>query len=126
MTKEKIKTEYILGTISLSVLWNLVSTGSGLKEWFADKIEVSGNIYTFHWGDTSQTAKLMCIREGYFVRFHWMDDNEKTFFEFKIDIDELTNDITLVIFDFCLPEEKQDTIELWNNQVSQLKRIAGI
>jgi uncharacterized protein YndB with AHSA1/START domain len=127
MNKEKIQIEYNLNNISLNVLWNCLSTPSGLSEWFADDVNISGKIYTFTWEGTTQQAELSVIRTGCYIRFHWIDDEDnKTYFEFKISPDELTNDVALIITDFISPGEKKDTIELWNKQIEKLKRQAGM
>ena len=127
MKKEKIRIEYNLNNISLIILWNSISTPSGLCDWSADDVSISGKIYTFTWNGTEQKAELIVSRTGYYIRFHWLDDDDaKTYFEFKINPDELTGNITLIITDYALPEEKEDTINLWNKQVDDLKRRAGV
>ncbi len=127
MKKEKIRIEYNLNNISLTILWNSISTPSGLSDWFADDVKISGKTYTFVWNGTEQKAELMVMRTGYYIRFHWLDDEDsKTYFEFKVNPDELTGDIALIITDYTLPEEKEDTTNLWNNQIEELKRKAGV
>lgn len=127
MPKEKIQIEYLLNNTSLTVLWNCLSTPSGLSEWFADDVKIEGKIYTFSWKGSEQKAELIAIRNGIYIRFHWLEEEErKTYFEFKIESDELTGDVVLIISDYTLAEDKKDTIELWNKQIEQLKRIAGM
>ena len=63
---------------------------------------------------------------GVFVRFKWTDEEDpKAFFEFRINVDELTSNVTLEITDFTLPEEKQECVDLWNEQISTLRRKLG-
>lgn len=127
MVREKFQIEYVFQNISFAVLWNSISTPMGLADWFADKVTVDGRIYTFTWGDHSQQAELVLLHSGVFIRFHWLEDeNEKTYFELKISVDELTSAVALVITDFAEADEKHDTILLWNKQVDDLKRSAGI
>lgn len=127
MTKEKFQIEYVFQNISFNVLWNSISTPMGLADWFADKVDVDGRLYTFTWGDHGQQAELVLIHGGLFIRFHWLEDeSEKTYFEFRISVDELTSAVALVITDFAEPDEKHDAIMLWNKQVEDLKRSAGI
>jgi len=126
--KEKFQLEYVLNNISVSVLWSSISTPSGLSEWFADKVSVEdNNIYTFQWGKTSQKAELIHNRTGSYMRFHWLEDEEpKTYFEFRITLVELTNDVILTITDFANPDEKAEYITLWNNEVSALRKAYGM
>jgi len=127
MTKEKFQIEYVFQNISFNVLWNSISTPMGLADWFADKVDVDGRLYTFTWGDHGQEAELVLLHGGSFIRFHWVDDeNEKTYFELKVSVDELTSAVALVITDFAEPDEKHDAILLWNKQIEDLKRSAGI
>lgn len=127
MVKEKFQIEYVFQNISFTVLWNSISSPVGLSDWFADKVDVDGRIYTFTWGDHSQQAELILLHSGSFVRLHWLDDeNEKTYFELRISVDELTSAVALVVTDFAEPDEKHDAILLWNKQVDDLKRSAGI
>ena len=125
--KEKFQLEYILNSISANILWSSISTPNGLSEWFADKVSVEDNIYTFQWGKTSQKAGLIHNRTGSYMRFHWLDDEEpKAYFEFRISLVELTNDVILIITDFAEPEEKEEAITLWNNEVSKLRKAYGM
>ena len=104
--KEKVQLEYILDSISLNVLWNCISTPSGLSEWFADNVNISGKIYTFSWKEMQMQAELIGIRTGYYIRFHWIEDEDtRTYFEMKINPDELTGDVALVITDFMSQDE---------------------
>jgi len=125
--KEKFQLEYVLNSISANILWSSISTPNGLSEWFADKVTVEDNIYTFQWGKSLQQAELIHNRTGSYMRFHWLDDEEpKTYFEFRISLVELTNDVILTITDFAEPEEKEEAITLWNNEVSALRKAYGM
>lgn len=126
MKKEKIQLEYVFSNISFNVLWNNISTASGLADWFADKVIVEGRLFSFFWGDHSQQAEMIHLHNGSFIRFRWLDDAEHTYFEFKLVVDELVPGIALIITDFALPEEKKDIALLWNKEVSYLKERSGI
>jgi uncharacterized protein YndB with AHSA1/START domain len=124
MSKEKYEIEYIIN-ISPSILFNRLSSPSGLSEWFADDVNLNGKVFTFIWNGQEQEAEQVLRKENKMVRYHWLDDEPETFFEFRINVDELTGDTALLIIDFAEPEEKQDAIELWNQQVDSLKHILG-
>ena len=130
MKKEKIHIEYLLNASSRNILWSALSTPSGLENWFADKVvRIQDKIYSFHWGKTERRdAEIINLRVNSFIRFHWLDDEDeqKTYFEFKININELTNDYVLEITDFAEPDEVDDQIGLWNSQVDTLKRVSGM
>ena len=60
------------------------------------------------------------------VRFKWLDSDDESYFEFKIDMDSITNDVILIITDFSeSEEEKEHEINLWNTQVQALMKSIG-
>ena len=124
--KEKIDVEYIVNT-SPKVLFPRLSTPGGLSEWFADDVNVKGKIFSFFWEGVEQKAELLLKKDNKYVRYRWLDDEDKkTYFEFRINIDELTGDVALLITDFSDEGEEEDTIELWNTQIAKLKHVIGL
>jgi len=118
--------EYSLNT-SPGVLFSRLSTASGLSEWFAENVNVSGKFFIFFWEGSQQEAEMIHYKENKSIRFHWIDDDDpKTFFEFRIDHDELTGDSYLFITDFAEDNEKIDAIDLWDSQISELKHVLGL
>ncbi len=123
--KQKIELEYILRT-SPTILYNRLSTPSGLSEWFADDVNVNGKIYTFVWDGSEQEAELMGKKDNKFIRFRWIEDEgEDCYFEFNINVDELTGDTALVVTDFAEEDEMEGSVSLWNQQIDQLKHGLG-
>ena len=123
-SKVKINLEYLINC-SPKVLYNRLNTASGLTEWFADDVCVRGKRYTFIWDGSEQTAEMTLHKENRLVRFNWVDEDEDTYFEFKIARDELTNDVSLLITDFAEEDEVDETRGLWNSQVADLKHVLG-
>ena len=118
--------EYPLNS-PIKILYERLSTISGLSEWFADDVNINREgIYTFTWEGSSQEAKLISKKKGDHIRFRWLDSEEDEFFEFKIQIDELTSDVSLIISDFAEDEDdKEDATNLWDAQIDKLKNIIG-
>ena len=109
------------------MLYARLSTPSGLSEWFADDINIRQNIYTFIWEGTEQQAELLSKKENQQIKFRWIDDDEEDYyFEFQIQKDELTGEVALIITDFAEEDDKEDAIELWNTQISNLKHTLGL
>lgn len=121
--KIKVQFEFVINC-SPRVLYNRLSSASGLAEWFADDVRVRGNRYTFVWEGTEQVAEMSLRKENKLVRFSWIDD-EDTYFEFRITQDELTSDVSLIVVDFAEEDEIEETQDLWNSQILDLKRILG-
>jgi uncharacterized protein YndB with AHSA1/START domain len=123
----KLELEYTLNC-SPKVLFSRLSTPDGLGEWFADKVDADGDLFTFSWSNSESKARLVAIKENKLVRFEWTDiDNEESnYFEFQINMDELTGDLALIICDFAEENEKEDAVSLWDSQITDLKRLLGI
>ncbi|MFH1004695.1 MAG: START-like domain-containing protein [Bacteroidota bacterium] len=123
--KNMIVFEYIFRTSS-DLLFSFISSPSGLSEWFADDVNINGNIYTFFWDGSQQQAKMVNIKEGKSIRFQWLDKSEFTFFELRIEKNDLTDDISLMITDFAENERDKETLSLiWENQVHKLMMLMG-
>ncbi len=129
MTRKKITLEYILHT-SPSVLYPRLATPSGLCDWFADDVDLQDKLFTFKWGkDSEQKALLLSKRQNHHARYIWEEDHQAnldTYFEFKIDKDELTSELALIITDFVEEDEIEEQEELWTTQVEKLKHNLGI
>lgn len=112
---------------SVNVLYKRLSTPSGLAEWFADNVNLKDNIFTFFWEDSEQSAKLIKKKTNKFIQFKWLDDEYKdSYFEFNIQIDEMTSDVSIIITDFAEDlDEKEEQILLWKQQIESLKRAIG-
>ena len=123
----KFETEYTLNSPT-RVLFDRLSTPEGLAEWFADNVTVEGDIFTFFWDQSDAKARLVYARENKAVKFEWLDiaDPETNFFEFRLIIQELTNDTALLITDHAEEDEILDARELWNTQISYLKQVLGL
>lgn len=126
--KLKYELEYNLNC-SPKVLFSRLSTPEGLSEWFADEVNVNGDLFYFYWNSTELKARLSAVKENKLVRFEWINNGngkESNYFEFRIDIEELTGDLALIITDFAEPDEKDDSIYLWDTQIQDLKRLLGM
>jgi uncharacterized protein YndB with AHSA1/START domain len=124
--KKRFELEYSINS-SPKVLFNMLSTPGGLSEWFADDVNVQGKQFVFIWDGAEEFADLTNKKENKYVRFKWVDDDdEKAYFEFRINIDELTGDVALVITDFAEEDEIADSMELWDSQISELKHVLGL
>lgn len=113
---------------SSQLLYQYISTPSGLSEWFADNVNLRGEFYTFIWDDSQEKARLASKKTGEKVKFKWVDENNKDtdyFFELQILEDELTKDVSLLVIDFAEEKEIAEAKLLWENQISDLKHLIG-
>ena len=113
---------------SPQLLYQYISTPSGLSEWFAGNVNSRGEFFTFIWNDSEEKARLASKKTGEKVKFKWVDDKGKDteyFFELHILVDELTKDVSLMVVDFADKDEVEEATLLWENQISDLKHLIG-
>ena len=113
---------------SPQLLFQYLSTPSGLSEWFADDVNSRGEDFTFIWEDSEEYAKLLSKKNNELVKFMWINDEEdyqKYFFEFLITVDEITKDVSLIVTDFSHDDELEESKMLWTNLVGDLKQVLG-
>lgn len=123
------KVEYTLEFVvraSPKMLYKFLSTPSGLSEWFADNVNSRGKEFTFIWDGSEEVATLINKKADKHIRFKWAEDeDDDTFFEFKLVTDELTNDLSLIITDFADEDEVEESQLLWESQVNSLLHAIG-
>ena len=123
--KVKYELEFVVKS-SASLLYKYLATPSGLSEWFADNVNSRGEIFTFIWDDTEEQAKLVTKKVNQFIKFKWLEDESKeTYFEFRIQIDDITKDVALLITDFAEEDELEEARLLWESQVDDLHGVLG-
>ena len=113
---------------SPQLLYQYIITPSGLSEWFSDNVNSRGEYYTFIWDDSEENAKLVSKKTGEKVKFKWLDEDGKDteyYFELKIQVDEITNDVSLIVVDFSEEDELAENQLLWESLVSDLKHVIG-
>ncbi|MEM9053303.1 MAG: START-like domain-containing protein [Bacteroidota bacterium] len=124
--RQKVELEYLLKT-SPKILYNMISTPSGLSEWFADDVNIRNNTMTFFWEGSQEKAKVLSKVKDQYVKYQWeKDEGESVYFELRIKIDAITREVALLITDF--PEDgddEDDVADLWESQVEDLRRVLG-
>lgn len=125
MSKIQFELEYLVHS-SAHILYNCISNPSSLEEWFADSVNQKGEVFIFKWEDEERKAKLVSTKKNQFIRWQWLEpDFANTFFEMRIKIDEMTNEIALIVTDFCEIEDTEDAKMLWDLAIDDLHRVIG-
>lgn len=125
--KVKYELEFPI-TSSPQLLYQYISTPSGLSEWFADNVNSRGELFTFIWNDSEERARMSSKKSGEKVKFRWIDESNNDtdyFFELRIQVDEITKDVSLVVVDFADEDDIDESKQLWENQISDLKHVIG-
>lgn len=122
--KIKFEIEFVIQS-SPQMLYQYLATPSGLSEWFADNVNSRGEKFIFIWDGAEEDAILLKRKTDEFVRFSWEENDDDSYFEMKIIVDEITKDVSLFITDFAEEDEVEESKMLWANQVSDLKQVLG-
>ena len=125
--KIKYELEFPINS-SPQLLYQYISTPSGLSEWFADNVNSRGEFFTFIWNDSEEKARMTSKKSGEKIKFRWIDEDDNDtdyFFELRILEDEITKDVSLMVIDYAFKAEVEEASLLWENQISDLKHVIG-
>lgn len=109
------------------MLYQYISSPSNLQEWFADRVNARGKVFTFEWDGSEEQAELITKKSEERIRFKWLEsEGDDSFFEIRIQVDALTKDVSLIITDFAEDEDEvEESKQLWENQIDELKHTIG-
>ena len=127
MEKEKFELEFLLRT-SVKVLENMLSTPSGLSEWFAEDVNVKDDVYTFIWENSEEEARLLNRKINGKAKWRWVEEEEEypdSYFELRFEVDPMTKEVLLTVIDFAEPDEVEESKAFWEQQINTLKRTIG-
>jgi uncharacterized protein YndB with AHSA1/START domain len=123
--KQKFTLEFKV-RCSPTILFEFLSTPSGLQEWFADKVDVWEDIWSFTWsGGVPEKATVLEEDHDEFIRYRWTTMDKAEYFEFRIAKTEISNQTILVITDFAEKNDIKDQTQLWEYQVKELFHRLG-
>jgi uncharacterized protein YndB with AHSA1/START domain len=125
MTKKQLFTLEYPVRCSPGILFEFLSTSSGLQEWFADKVDDQDGVFSFSWSGSEETAEVVEQEENKFIRFHWEGAPKEEYFEFRIEKTEVSNQTIFIIKDFADKKEIKDQSRLWDHQVKELFHRVG-
>jgi uncharacterized protein YndB with AHSA1/START domain len=125
MSKKQLFTLEYPVRCSPSILYEFLSSPSGLQEWFADKVDERDKVFSFSWNGTVDKAEVLDVELEKFIRFHWTHSPKEEFFEFRIEKSEVTNQTILIIKDFADKKDIKDQSLLWSSQVKDLFHRLG-
>ncbi len=126
MSKIKFEIEFPIHA-SASMLYTYFATPAGLEEWFADKVNSRGKMITFIWDEAEEVATILSSKNDVKIKYKWVEsEDDETYFEFRIEVDALTKDVSLMITDFADDEDEvEESKMLWVNQIEELKHTIG-
>lgn len=122
---KKIELEFPVHA-SPSLIYQYFTAPSNLSEWFADNVNSRGKVYKFIWDGSEEEAEIITKSNDKKLRLKWTaDEHEETYFEFLIQVDELTNDVSLIITDFYDEGDEEEIKMYWENAIGELRHVLG-
>ncbi len=132
MAKKKLFTEDFEVHASIKMLYPYIQTASGLAEWFADDVKINNQskIYTFIWDNEEHKARQAAHRTNHFARFEFlsdsgMEESDPSYFELRLEFNELTQSVFLKVFDYSDFEDHKELGDLWHGLVDHLRKTVG-
>ncbi|SHN25817.1 hypothetical protein SAMN04488057_11466 [Cyclobacterium lianum] len=132
MEKIKFVADYQINT-SKKIIYPYLSTASGLSQWFADDVVINEDkVYNFIYDGENHYARPVIMRTHHHVKFEFFDPSEeeedgtdKTFIEFKLDENELTQTFYLRVVEYGDAYDEQEQRSIWEGLIANLKEIIG-
>lgn len=125
MSKKTLYTLEFPIRCSPSILYEFLSTPSGLQEWFADFVDDKDGVITFSWNGSEEKAEILEKEQDKFIRYRWLNMAKDEYFEFRIEKTEISNQTILVVKDFADKKEIKDQSRLWEYQIKDLFHRVG-
>jgi hypothetical protein len=126
MSKFKFVGEYEIRA-SKKMLYPYLSSASGMSQWFADDVNIDEDkIYTVIWDGEENKAKMVSHRTNSQVKFEFIsEDEDPNYVEFKIDMNELTQEVFIRVTDYSEMDDEKELEELWDSLMADLREIVG-
>ncbi len=123
MNKEKFQLKFYLNATQ-HILYGYLELPQFLEEWYADKVTVNSDVYTFEWEGLKEDATCLSRQPEESIRWQWqVDQGTQYYFELQIQPDKLAGEMELIITDFAEPSEVAGAKTLWHRQIDHLKFI---
>jgi uncharacterized protein YndB with AHSA1/START domain len=130
-TKKKLFTADYEVHASVKMLYPYIQTASGLSEWFADDVTISPEkVFKFVWENETRKALMTGHRTNHFCKFEFLAENEEdkkdpSYFELRLEINELTQTTFLKVFDYSDFDDHEELKDLWDGLMENLRKVVG-
>src|SRR5699024_8772368 len=111
---------------SPSLLFQYISTPSGMGVWYADNMNSRVELFPFMCSVCKESDRLLSSRMDERLTFRWLQYHDKHyFFEMRIQLDWVTNDVSLIVTDVAEEDEVEGSKLLWKSMLHNLKQTLG-
>ena len=125
MKRVKYTLEFIFRA-SPTIVYKFLTSPACLVRWFCDEVDITPNgEYSFFWSGAEENAEVIESLENEFIKFQWEDADEGEYLEFNMSRSPVTGETILLITDFADEDEVDDSKQLWETQIEQLRTETG-
>lgn len=122
--RKQYTAEYILKATP-TLVWEYITTSTGLSDWYCDDVKIQKDVYVFFWKpDYSEEAVLVNTIPHKEVKYDWLDTPNE-FLKFNLEFDDLTSELSLLITFFADENEHEDELLYWNQCIKKLHKVIG-
>ena len=125
MTKRvKYSFEYNFRARAL-LLYNYISVPYNLSTWFADDVQVNGDILTLSWSNSSERIKIEKQIMKKKAVYKWLDHDAEEYLTFHLETDDVTGGTMLLVSDYDDDDQIDEAKMWWDGAIKKLKRVIG-
>ena len=125
MKRVKFDMEFLFKA-SPAILYNFLTAPACIVRWFCDAVDIQDDVFTFSWEGYEEVAELIDDIEEERLKFKWVDaDDPEEYFEYRLSKSGVTGETILEITDFADEDEVDDQRQLWESQISVLRKETG-
>lgn len=129
MQKIKFNAEYEINA-SPKMLYPYLSTPTGLKEWFADDVNLNEDkTFAFMWDGIKSKALKSAQKTNMMVKFEFTptDSSNKdiAYLDLRLEENDLTQTSFLKVVDYSEASDLKELESLWENLIDNLRAAVG-
>jgi uncharacterized protein YndB with AHSA1/START domain len=133
MPKYKYVTEYEINA-AVKMIYPYLSTPAGLKEWFAEDVQVlPDKTLNIVWDGIAHHARIASWRANAHIRYQFIPEGgeegvhprDLAYLELRVDFNEITQTSFLKITDYSDMDNDDELLGLWDNLIEQLREVLG-
>ena len=130
MVKSKFVADYQINA-SRKMIFNYLSTASGLEDWFADEVRIDEDKnFIFFFDKEEHHARVASIRLNNHIKFDFFDpdnpdEEDHSYVEFKLEENEVTQTMFLKVVDYTDDYDEEESQAIWDGLIGELKETIG-
>lgn len=116
---------------SAKLLFQYISTPSGLADWFCDDVQFDNlsHKFNFIWDDSDHWAKLSVQKPNKHTKFEFEHNgaigDEPAYLDFRLEANDMTQSVFLKVTDYSANTDHEELEELWDGLVHSLREVVG-